>query len=256
MGQKHPKGNVPLNSPKGKEEKPKTSTTTTTAQQSKNARREKVIEGVNAAIDSDVVKKLQDQTNFDKVEVGKLYETFMSISTGGKIPLNKEKFREGLGKLEACGLRNLDDSPFVERLFSLLDTNRDGTVDLQEFVTGLSMLCKGTVEEKLELSFKAYDIDGNGFISKNELALMFKSAWISGFRALCATHGNEELTMEDLNEFSEEMATLFAENAFDTLDTNGDGQLSFEEFKDFALAEPKITATLNGFKKEVNITFW
>ena len=106
------------------------------------------------------------------------------------------------------------------------------------------------------VSFKAYDLDGNGYISKDELALMFKSAWIAGFRALCASHGNEELSMEDLNEFSEEMATLFADNAFDTLDTNGDGQLSFEEFKEFALAEPKITATLNGFKKEVNITFW
>ena len=33
--------------------------------------------------------------------------------------------------------------------------------------------------------------------------------------------GNENLSMEDLNEFSEEMASLFAENAFDTLDTNG-----------------------------------
>jgi len=206
--------------------------------------------------DADVVKKLQDQTNFDKVEVNKLYETFMRISNGGKQPLNREKFRSGLGQLEECGLRNLDDSPFVDRLFTLLDTNGDGTVDLQEFVSGLSLLCKGTVEEKLELSFKAYDLDGNGFISKSELACMFKSAWIAGFRALCATHGNEELSMEDLNEFSEEMATLFAENAFDTLDTNGDGQLSFEEFKEFALAEPKITATLNGFKKEVNITFW
>eukprot|EP01114_Cavostelium_apophysatum_P002659 TRINITY_DN12356_c0_g1_i1.p1 TRINITY_DN12356_c0_g1~~TRINITY_DN12356_c0_g1_i1.p1 ORF type:complete len:252 (+),score=70.81 TRINITY_DN12356_c0_g1_i1:208-963(+) len=207
-------------------------------------------------IDPETVKKLQDETNFDKVEVGKLFETFQSISNGGKEPLDREKFKAGLGKLEACGLKNLDDSPFVDRLFTLLDKNNDGTVDLQEFVSGLSLLCKGTVEEKLELSFKAYDIDGNGFISKDELALMFKSAWIAGFRALCATHGNEELSMNDLNEFSEEMATLFAENAFDTLDTNGDGQLSFEEFKEFALAEPKITATFNGFKKEVNITFW
>jgi len=209
-----------------------------------------------SVIDSEVVKQLQEQTNFDKVEVSKLYETFMSISKGGKEPLDKEQFRNGLGKLEKCGLKNLDDSPFVERLFTLLDTNGDGTVDLQEFVTGLSMLCKGSVEEKLALSFKAYDLDGNGFISKDELALMFKSAWIAGFRALCATHGNEELSLEDLNEFSEEMANLFADNAFDTLDTNRDGQLSFEEFKEFALAEPKITATLNGFKKEVNITFY
>mmetsp|Transcript_2650 Transcript_2650/g.3541 ORF Transcript_2650/g.3541 Transcript_2650/m.3541 type:complete len:229 (+) Transcript_2650:114-800(+) len=206
--------------------------------------------------DPETVKRLQEQTNFDKVEVGKLYETFLSLSNGGKQPLDKELFKAGLGKLESCGLKNLDDTPFVDRLFSLLDINHDGTVDLQEFITGLSLLCKGSVEDKLELSFKAYDLDGNGFISKDELAAMFKSAWIAGFRALCATHGNEELSMEDLNEFSEEMATLFADNAFDTLDTNGDGQLSFEEFKEFALAEPKITATLNGFKKEVNITFW
>jgi len=208
------------------------------------------------AVDPQLVQKLQEQTNFDKVEVNKLYEVFTSLTKNGKEPLDKETFKKGLGKLESCGLKNLDDTPFGDRLFHLLDVNHDGTVDLQEFISGLSLLCKGTVEEKLELSFKAYDLDGNGYIEKGELALMFKSAWISGFRALCATHGNEELSMEDLNEFSEEMATLFAENAFDTLDTNGDGQLSFEEFKEFALAEPKITATLNGFKKEVNITFW
>jgi len=207
-------------------------------------------------LDPDTVKRLQEHTNFDKVEVGKLYDTFMAISAGGKEPLDKETFRKGLGMLEKAGLKNLDDSPFVDRLFTLLDTNGDGTVDLNEFVSGLSLLCKGTIEEKLALSFKAYDLDGNGYISKDELALMFKSAWIAGFRALCATHGNEELSMEDLNEFSEEMATLFAENAFDTLDTNGDGKLSFEEFREFAMAEPKITATLNGFKKEVSITFW
>lgn len=169
--------------------------------------------------------------------------------------LNIEMFRKSLGKLEACGLQNLDDSPFVERLFILLDTNGDGVVDLHEFVTGLSLLCKGTIEQKLELSFKAYDLDGNGYISKDELASMFKSAWISAFQALCATYGNEELSKEDLNEFSEEMATQFSNNSFNTLDLNGDGQISFEEFKEFAMSEPKITATLNEFKKEVNITF-
>jgi len=222
---------------------------------SKSAKQSAAPPGVSG-IDPDLVKNLQEQTNFDKVEVKKLYETFVELSNGGKEALDKETFKKGLTKLEACGLKNIENTPFADRLFHLLDVNGDGSVDLSEFVCGLSMLCKGSVEEKLELSFKAYDLDGNGFISKDELALMFKSAWIAGFRALCASHGNEELSMDDLNEFSEEMATLFADNAFDTLDTNGDGQLSFDEFKEFALAEPKITATLNGFKKEVNITFW
>jgi hypothetical protein len=34
-------------------------------------------------------------------------------------------------------------------MFELLDLNKDGTVDLQEFISGLSFLCKGTPEEKL-----------------------------------------------------------------------------------------------------------
>jgi len=205
-------------------------------------------------VDPRVVKEFAEATNFDKVEVKALYETFMSLNPEGRV--DKETFKKGLIKLESAGLNNLQDTPFSDRLFHLLDSNKDGVVDLREFVSGLSMLCKGSIEEKLELSFKAYDLDGNGFISKDELGAMFKSAWISGFKALSTIHGNQDLSMEDLNEFSEEMATLFADNAFETLDTNGDGKLSFEEFKEFALAEPKITATLNGFKKEVSITFY
>jgi len=204
-------------------------------------------------VDPKLVQEFVQATNFDKVEVKELYDIFKSISPDSAV--DRETFKKGLSKLTTVGLKHIDDTPFADRLFDLLDTNRDGVVDLGEFVCGLSLLCKGSVEEKLELSFKAYDIDGNGYISKDELSQMFKSAWMAGFKALCSTQGNENLSMEDLNEFSEEMASLFAENAFDTLDTNGDGQLSFEEFKEFAMAEPKITATLNGFKKEVNITF-
>lgn len=86
----------------------------------------------------------------DKVEVKKLYETFVELSNGGKESLDKETFKRGLNKLEACGLKNIENTPFADRLFHLLDVNGDGTVDLSEFVCGLSMLCKGSVEEKLE----------------------------------------------------------------------------------------------------------
>eukprot|EP01132_Coremiostelium_polycephalum_P011213 gene11213-13738_t len=205
-------------------------------------------------LDSDNIKKIQDSTNFDKVEVKKLYEVFSELSEGGKKPLTREQFKEGLHRLQSCGLKNIDNTPFADRLFDLLDVNKDNTVDLQEFVGGLSLLCKGTVEEKLELSFKAYDLDGNGYITKNELSLMFKQAWISGFKTL-SYQSNEDLNPDDLKNFSEDMAQIFAEGAFSTLDVNGDGKLSFNEFKQFALSHPKITATLNGTKKDVPITF-
>lgn len=79
-----------------------------------------------------------------------MYETFVELSNGGKEALDKETFKKGLTKLEACGLKNIENTPFADRLFHLLDVNGDGSVDLSEFVCGLSMLCKGSVEEKLE----------------------------------------------------------------------------------------------------------
>ena len=40
---------------------------------------------------------------------------------------------------------------------------------LQEFVTGLSVLARGTVHEKLQWAFSLYDTDGDGVITRDEL---------------------------------------------------------------------------------------
>jgi len=190
-------------------------------------------------------------THFSEVEVNKLYKTFTELAPSGRV--NKELFGKCLERLEEHGFKHPKDTPFGDRLFQLLDINNDGVVDLNEFVCGLSMLCKGTTEEKLALSFKAYDLDGNGSISEEEMKIMFKQAWLAGFKALAFDHGGEDLDFEQLDEFSTSMAQNFAHSAFETLDTDKNGQLSLEEFTKFVMAQPKITATLNGFKHEVNI---
>lgn len=40
---------------------------------------------------------------------------------------------------------------------------------MQEFVTGLSILSRGTLEEKLRWTFSLYDINGDGYITKEEM---------------------------------------------------------------------------------------
>lgn len=40
---------------------------------------------------------------------------------------------------------------------------------LQEFVTGLSILSRGTLEEKLRWTFSLYDINGDGCVTKEEM---------------------------------------------------------------------------------------
>lgn len=42
-------------------------------------------------------------------------------------------------------------------------------VSLQHFVQGLSILSRGSVEEKLRWTFSLYDINGDGYITRDEM---------------------------------------------------------------------------------------
>lgn len=59
---------------------------------------------------------------------------------------------------------------FLERLFDAFDANGDKTIDLNEFLDGLSVFVKGTAEEKMELSFRIYDFDHKGYVTQKEIA--------------------------------------------------------------------------------------
>ena len=55
---------------------------------------------------------------------------------------------------------------------------------LQEFVVGLSVLSRGTDLEKLQWAFSLYDINGDGFITK-EVSLGFLVWALMGKRYIC-----------------------------------------------------------------------
>jgi len=53
---------------------------------------------------------------------------------------------------------------------SLSSTSASTLPDLlQEFVTGLSVLARGTIHEKLQWAFNLYDTDDDGVITREEL---------------------------------------------------------------------------------------
>lgn len=47
----------------------------------------------------------------------------------------------------------------------------------QEFVTGLSVLARGSVQEKLLWAFNLYDLNGDGVISKDEMTEIVSSVY-------------------------------------------------------------------------------
>ncbi len=62
-----------------------------------------------------------------------------------------------------------DATKFVDNLFRAIDTRANGRVDFKEFLTAVSVQKRGSTEDKLGFLFRLFDIDGTGFITKNEL---------------------------------------------------------------------------------------
>jgi Ca2+-binding EF-hand superfamily protein len=72
------------------------------------------------------------------------------------------------------------------------------------------------IDDKLHFAFSLFDIDGDGYISKPELAMIIQSMF-----KVIDEHLRASLPTPD----------QFVDTIFATFDTDGDGKLSFLEYK-------------------------
>ena len=100
--------------------------------------------------------------HFDPSEIECLYEQFKSLSTH-KNGITRDVFNYCLGPLA------IRKNVLVDQLFLFYDRNKDGYISFPEFTRGLSILTRGSQKEKSKHFFKAYDIDGDNFISKDDM---------------------------------------------------------------------------------------
>ncbi|KAG0042890.1 hypothetical protein BGZ83_012066, partial [Gryganskiella cystojenkinii] len=125
------------------------------------------------------------------------------------------------------------DDVFLTRLFAAFDTNPNSKgVNFKEFIEGLSVFMKGTPDEKLELSFKLYDVDHAGYITRPGLE-----------KAMTQLHSVVAGSTQDETHQIQELV----KRIFDDLDVNNDGKLSLEEYKLNSMKEPLIIDFLGQF---------
>jgi Ca2+-binding EF-hand superfamily protein len=103
----------------------------------------------------------------------------------------------------------------------MFDRERTGRIDFRSFVVALSVLQRGTTDEKLRLLFDAYDTDGSGDLDRDETYAIVKASLVYGSaRPRLASASAEH-----------EYVTRLVADVFAAVDANNDGLLQFDEFK-------------------------
>ena len=100
--------------------------------------------------------------------------------------------------------------------------DHNGIVEFSELSSGLSVLCGGDRESKIEAAFSLYDSDGVGFISIEEMSRYLKLVFFVLNETTPATFQRMDITPDHL-------AEITAEHCFQAADLKEDGLLSFDE---------------------------
>ena len=112
--------------------------------------------------------ELRAHSHFDPSDIQFLYEQYKSLCTD-KNGITREVFNQCLGPI------GLQKNLIVDQLFKFFDRNSNGFISFLEFICGLSIMTKGSKMEKMKYIFKGYDIDGDGYISREDLHKMLKA---------------------------------------------------------------------------------
>ncbi|XP_065071229.1 Kv channel-interacting protein 1-like isoform X2 [Rhopilema esculentum] len=182
-------------------------------------------------------------TKFSRIELQHMYEGFKNDCPAGIV--NRETFKEQYANLFPEG----DSSLYANVIFNTFDTNKDGKINFQDFVIGLSETIHCNLHEKLRWTFRLYDVDGDGILTKEELVAVLdavyrtvKSEYVAADQ-ISTNYSCEHLKIQE-----------YADELFMGLDKNGNGVVAESDFVEACLNDRNLLSRLAVANQYISMT--
>lgn len=177
------------------------------------------------------LKELRKTSGLKGVPVGEGLSQLKAAAEDGK--LSRARFLETYVQLLEGYQVECPPESVQHAVFDLFDRDDNNVVDMMELICGISLLCSGTEDDKIQAVFQVFDENGDGYISMDEmfkfLTSVFKVVLTPNVFGVMNSMG---VTVDS----AEDLASVTALECFRTADLNNDGKLSIVEFKNWFYA--------------------
>ncbi|KYN07173.1 EF-hand calcium-binding domain-containing protein 1 [Cyphomyrmex costatus] len=202
--------------------------------------------GRNSAYIVKVIESLKKKTRFsrrvcrDAVELDSLCKLYKKLTTNSSqqqversISIGRRpQSRPAVERIDRTIFRELLHNTFhvitedtlVERLFCCWDREIESAIRLEPWIMGLDVFLRGSLRDKIVFCFHVYDLNNDGYITKDEIFQLLKNCLI------------KQPGEEDPDEGVKDLSEL----ALKKLDVDHDGKISFRDYETAVIEEPLL----------------
>ncbi|CAD5215144.1 unnamed protein product [Bursaphelenchus okinawaensis] len=173
--------------------------------------------------------ELQNKTHFNAAEIKTLYRAFKATAPSTVIhrDLLRNIFREFF--------RRGDVEHYADLVFNAINTSHTGSITFSEYLTCLSVLCRGSTDEKINWIYGIYDPLDKGYVSCERVQHV-----MTAVADLVGVH-KRSMSRPDLD-------VKCAREVFQRFNPNSEGVIRKRDFLEKCKTDPYMCDSIDVFK--------
>ncbi|CAF3428632.1 unnamed protein product [Rotaria sp. Silwood1] len=170
---------------------------------------------------------LCSQTGLPSDEIINWHKKFFHDNPDGR--LDRNQFRKFYRILRNESPDRLND--MCDHIFRAFDVDGNGYVEFGEFLLGFAICSRGDLRSRLDYAFECYDLDSNGYITEDEIEPVLLAMY----------------TLLGIQHIEDYPPGEVAKDLMKKLDISNDGRVTKDEFIHFLMKDGIYRNTVNPF---------